>query len=160
MATNIRYQQRLDGITATQLQGFFAGWPQPPSPTRRGRSTRSGCAGCPMTTSLTWSRASLCYAIALETQGERRPTPWQSRSASATTRSLTQGVSRTPTISGERRARMKPAAGWSAHRKAKLHLCACPMVTGPSSRSPSYKTTASARRIRGAVTRHESLRPC
>lgn len=32
MAPSIRYQQSLEGITATQLQGFFVGWPQPPSP--------------------------------------------------------------------------------------------------------------------------------
>lgn len=32
MTQGIRYQDRLDGITATQLQGFFVGWPQPPSP--------------------------------------------------------------------------------------------------------------------------------
>lgn len=32
MAPGIRYQQSLDGITATKLQGFFVGWPQPPSP--------------------------------------------------------------------------------------------------------------------------------
>jgi ribosomal protein S18 acetylase RimI-like enzyme len=28
----IRYQNTLEGITAEQLQGFFVGWPNPPSP--------------------------------------------------------------------------------------------------------------------------------
>ena len=32
MVPDIRYQQSVDGITATQLQGFFVGWPQPSSP--------------------------------------------------------------------------------------------------------------------------------
>jgi ribosomal protein S18 acetylase RimI-like enzyme len=33
MTAGIRYQQSLEGITVTQLKGFFVGWPQPPSPT-------------------------------------------------------------------------------------------------------------------------------
>ena len=28
----IRYQNTLEGVTADQLQGFFVGWPNPPSP--------------------------------------------------------------------------------------------------------------------------------
>jgi ribosomal protein S18 acetylase RimI-like enzyme len=28
----IRYQNTLEGVTAEQLQGFFVGWPNPPSP--------------------------------------------------------------------------------------------------------------------------------
>ncbi len=29
---NIRYSHKLDGITPSMLEGFFVGWPNPPSP--------------------------------------------------------------------------------------------------------------------------------
>lgn len=37
MTSGIRFQQSLEGVTTTQLQGFFVGWPQPPSPTTHRR---------------------------------------------------------------------------------------------------------------------------
>ena len=32
--TSVRYTTSLDGVTAEQLEGFFEGWPNPPSPAR------------------------------------------------------------------------------------------------------------------------------
>ena len=36
----IDYQDHTDGITASQLEGFFVGWPNPPSPTTHLRILR------------------------------------------------------------------------------------------------------------------------